>query len=83
MDTRYLTAAIDELRATNPGLISDEGLAQLSPVGHTHVNPNGRYRFDTSGTPTEGRLRPLREVAPSDRESARPTQPLLVKGDNH
>jgi hypothetical protein len=47
--TRYLTAAIDELRATDPGLVSDDALAQLSPVGHAHVNPNGRYRFDTAG----------------------------------
>ncbi|MDQ3880597.1 MAG: Tn3 family transposase, partial [Chloroflexota bacterium] len=82
-NTRYLTAAIDELRVTNPGLVGDHALAQLSPVGHAHVNPNGRYRFDTAGTPSDGRLRPMRELAPSERESARPTQPLPLNGDKH
>jgi len=81
-NTRYLTAAIDDARAAEPGLVSDDALAQLSPVGHAHVNPNGRYRFDTTGTPAEGRMRPLRERAASDEQPVGPTQPIPLNGDN-
>ncbi len=80
-NTRYLTAVIDELRATDHGLVSDEALAQLSPVGHAHVNPNGRYRSDAAGTPAEGRPRPLRAPAQSEEETSRPTQAMPVNGD--
>jgi len=82
-NTRYLTAAIDDVRATEPGLVSDGALAQLSPVGHAHVNPNGRYRFDTTQGQGDGRLRPLRERALSDDRAAQPTQPIPVNGDKH
>ena len=82
-NTRYLTAAIDDVRATEPYLVSDDALAQLSPVGHAHVNPNGRYRFDTTSGLGEGRLRPLRERALSDDPAAQPTQPIPANGDKH
>ncbi len=80
-NTRYLTAAIDDARAAEPGLVSDDALAQLSPVGHAHVNPNGRYRFDTTGTPAEGRMRPLRERAASDEQPVKcpSARPLAVR----
>jgi len=70
-NTRYLTAAIDAVRATGPDLVSDDALARLSPVGHAHVNPNGRYRFDTASSPADGRLRPLRERAACDERAVR------------
>ncbi len=82
-NARYLTAAIDAIRASQPNLISDDALAQLSPVAHAHVNPNGRYRFDTASTPPEGRLRPLLERAARDDQPARPTPPILANGDKH
>jgi hypothetical protein len=82
-NTRYLTAAIDDVRATEPSLVNDDALAQLSPVAHAHVNPNGRYRFDTTHGAADGRLRPLRERTLSDQQLARPTQPLPLNGDKH
>ena len=81
-NTRYLTVAIDDVRATEPGLVSDGALAQLGPVGHAHVNPNGRYRFDTTPGLGDGRLRPLRERALSYDGAAQPTQSIPVKGHN-
>lgn len=82
-NTRYLTAAIDDVRRTESDLVSDGTLAQLSPVGHAHVNPNGRYRFDMTRSPGEGRLRPLRERAASDEQPVRPTQLVPLNGDKH
>jgi TnpA family transposase len=40
-NARYLTAALDDVRSHQPELIRDDALAQLSPVGHAHVNPTG------------------------------------------
>ena len=72
-----------DVRATEPGLVSDGALSQLSPVGHAHVNPNGRYRFDTTQGLGDGRLRPLRERALNNDRAAQPTQPILLNGDKH
>ncbi|MCA1677465.1 MAG: Tn3 family transposase [Actinobacteria bacterium] len=82
-NARYLTAAIDDVRTTQPDLVTDDALAQLSPVGHAHVNPNGRYRFDTASTPPSGRLRSLRERTATDEQPLRPTPPILLNGDKH
>ena len=73
---------MDDVRRQQPDLIHDAALAQLSPVGHAHVNPNGRYRFDLSAPPT-GQLRPLREHGPDDEEIPRPSPPIPVNGDKH
>jgi hypothetical protein len=70
------------LRSHQPELIRDDALAQLSPVGHAHVNPNGRYRFDVSALPA-GQLRPLRERTDGDERTSRPSPPILVNGDKH
>jgi hypothetical protein len=59
--------------------LRDDALAQLSPVGHAHVNPNGRYRFDLS-TPPDGQLRPLRDRTANE-EASRPSPPNLFNGD--
>ena len=56
-NTRYLNAAVDELRAQGRQ-IRDEDVARLSPLGHAHVNELGRYTFSTTNTPTT--LRPFR-----------------------
>ena len=81
-NARYLTAALDDVRCQQPELIRDDALAQLSPVGHAHVNPNGRYRFDVDAVPA-GQLRPLRECTATDERAPRPRQPILVNGDKH
>jgi Tn3 transposase DDE domain len=81
-NARYLTAALDNVRIHQPEPVRDDALAQLSPVGHAHVNPNGRYRFDVSAPPA-GQLRPLRERTADDERASRPSPPILVNGDKH
>jgi TnpA family transposase len=60
-NTRYLDAAITELRADGYE-VRDEDAAQLSPFGRHHVNLLGRYSLPL---PAElgGGLRPLRDPA--------------------
>jgi hypothetical protein len=53
-----------------------------APLGHAHVNPNGRYRFGVSALPA-GQLRPLRERTDGDERASRPSPPILVNGDKH
>ena len=82
-NARYLTADLDDVRSHQPELIRDDALAQLSPVAHAHINPNGRYRFDVSALPAD-QLRPLRERTHGDEPAAaRPSPPILVNGDRH
>jgi hypothetical protein len=81
-NARYLTAALDDIRQHQPDLIRDDALAQLSPVGHAHVNPNGRYRFDVSAPPA-GQLRPLRARTAGDERASRPSPLILVNGDKY
>src|SRR4051812_38630129 len=69
--------------AYQPELVSHDALAQLSPVGHAHVNPAGRYRFDITGPPPEGRLRPLHEPPAADEQPVRPSPPILLNGDKY
>ncbi len=68
-NTRYLDAAITELRAGGYE-VRDEDAARLSPFGRHHVNLLGRYSFLL---PAElgGGLRPLRDpdVADTDDET--------------
>jgi hypothetical protein len=82
-NARYLTAALDDIRRDQPELVSDDALAELSPVGHAHINPNGRYRFDAASIPPDGRLRPLHEHPAVDEQAVRPSPPILVNGDKH
>ncbi|MEA2131061.1 MAG: Tn3 transposase domain [Solirubrobacteraceae bacterium] len=74
--------ALDDVRNHRPELIRDDALAHLSPIGHAHINPNGRYRFDANGPPT-GQLRPLRQRGPEDERASRPSPPILFNGDKH
>lgn len=63
-NTRYLDAAITELRAGGHE-VRDEDAARLSPFGRHHVNLLGRYSFLL---PTElgGGQRPLRDPDAAD-----------------
>jgi hypothetical protein len=72
-NARYITAALDQLAATQPELVGDDSaLARLAPVGHAHINPLGRYRFDNADSPPPGQLRPLRDPD-ADALHGRPT----------
>jgi TnpA family transposase len=63
-NTRYLDAAITQLRAEGHDL-NDEDVARLSPLKDRHINFHGRYAFDAT-SPSAG-LRPLRDPdAPQD-----------------
>ncbi len=61
-NTRYLDAAINQLRAEGYE-VRDEDAARLSPFVHGHINMLGRYSFllpDMAG------LRPLRDPSTPD-----------------
>jgi TnpA family transposase len=77
---RYMDAAIDHLRGTQPQLpVDDAILARIAPVHHAHINPVGRYDL-TRQPPPAGQLRPLRPIPEAHRA---PTPPLGVNGDKH
>ena len=81
-NARYTTAALEHLAATRPELVADDGaLARLAPVGHAHINPLGRYRFDNLDSPP-GQLRPLHDPG-ADEQHDGPTSPIGVSGDKH
>ena len=72
-NTRYIQAALDDIRRSRPELVTDQALARLAPVLHAHINPYGRYRFDLASAPEPGQLRPLNATpasAASDVSSA-------------
>ncbi|MFJ1900516.1 Tn3 family transposase [Streptomyces sp. NPDC088115] len=62
--TRYLDAAVEELRALSAEErehdVLDEDVARVSPLKHANLNVLGRYSFRSS-TPVDGGLRPLRD----------------------
>lgn len=79
-NTRYIQAALDDIRQTRPGLVTDQTLARLAPVLHAHINPYGRYRFDLASAPEAGQLRPL-NTSPADALNDLPTTPIPVNRD--
>jgi hypothetical protein len=82
-NARYTTAALEQLGATHPELVGhDSALARLAPVGHAHINPLGRYRFDNPDGPPSGQLRPLNDRDANEQHSW-PTSPIGVSGDKH
>jgi hypothetical protein len=82
-NARYTTAALEQLAATHPELLADDtALARLAPVGHAHINPLGRYRFDNPHGPPPGQFRLLHHPDPNGHHS-RPTPPIGVSGDKH
>ncbi|GGZ42687.1 hypothetical protein GCM10010365_74220 [Streptomyces poonensis] len=62
--TRYLDAAVEELRALpaeeREHDVLDEDVARVSPLKHRNLNLLGRYSF-TASIPAVGALRPLRD----------------------
>ena len=60
----YMEAALKQRRTE--GLAEDAAdVARLSPLGHRHINLQGRYSFALAESVAQGALRPLRH--PSDR----------------
>jgi hypothetical protein len=67
-NARYMTASIEHLHTTMPGVVADEdALARVAPVTHAHVNTLGRYELNRQ-PPPRGQLRPLR---PADQDADR------------
>nr|WP_258308526.1 transposase [Streptomyces sp. NWU339] len=64
-DTRYMDAAVNQLRA-NGFDVRDEDVARLSPFVRHHNNMLGRYSFQLPEPP--GGLRPLRDKDATDDE---------------
>ncbi len=58
-NTRYIQAAIEQLRTTNQ--LKTEVLARLSPLGFQHINMLGRYQFSLAEPLKQGQLRNLRQ----------------------
>ena len=82
-NAHYTSAALEHLAATRPKLVADDSvLARLAPVGHAHINPLGRYRFNNPDSPPPGQLWPLRDPDADD-QHGRPTSPIGVGGDKH
>jgi TnpA family transposase len=57
-NTVYMQVAIQHLRHMGQ-TITEQELAQLSPVRFEHINVYGKYSFDLTGPLTEAGLRPL------------------------
>lgn len=64
--TRYLDAAVEELRALPADErehdVLGEDVARVSPLKHANLNVLGRYSF-TASVPAAGALRPPRDPA--------------------
>ncbi|WP_369167345.1 Tn3 family transposase [Streptomyces sp. R28] len=64
-NTRYMDAAVDQLRADGFD-VRDEDVARLSPFVRQHINMLGRYSFKLPELP--GGMRPLRDKDAADDE---------------
>jgi class 3 adenylate cyclase len=62
-NTRYMTAALDHLRATE-GDVNTDDVERLSPLRHDHINLHGRYNFTPSAAVDRGELRSLEPTIP-------------------
>lgn len=82
-NARYQTAAIDQLHEEHADALTDQTPGDLSPTGHAHINPNGRYRFDITKAPPQGALRPLRQRPSGEARSGQPSLPIPANGDKH
>ena len=64
MNTRYMQAALDHLRATGYP-VQESDLEHLSPITSAHINLHGSHHFDLQAPKNhQGQLRPLRIAAP-------------------
>lgn len=66
MDTVYMDAALNQLRAEGYEVQADD-VARLSPLSFKHINMLRRYAFILSDTFARGELRPRRD--PTHRQS--------------
>lgn len=82
-NARYQTAAIDQLHEEDADALTDQTPGDLSPTSHGHINPNGRYRFDSRNAPPQGTLRPLRQRPAGETRSGQPSLPIPANGDEH
>ena len=57
-NTVYLTEATKILKAK--GLLKEELLPHISPLGWEHINLLGEYTFDLKKAPNSNKLRPLK-----------------------
>ena len=57
-NTLYMDAALSNLAATGM-VVKEEEKARLSPLGHEHLNFQGRYSFVVAEAILRGELRPL------------------------
>ncbi|SCK05027.1 Transposase and inactivated derivatives, TnpA family [Streptomyces sp. LamerLS-316] len=60
-NTRYLDAAVVQLRAEGGHDIKDEDVARLSPLKDRHINFLGRYLFTIKASGPGQGLRPFRD----------------------
>ena len=58
-NTVYMATALEQLRVEGVD-IADDSVAHLSPTLSAHMNPYGRYRFDTELVLGTEQLLPLR-----------------------
>ena len=58
-NTVYMAAVIEQLRSEGR-TVNDEDISRLSPARYEHINPYGKYRFETQEGLSRTRLRPLR-----------------------
>ena len=82
-NARDQTAAIDQLHEEDAGALAGQTPGDLSPTGHAHINPNGRYHFDSINAPPQGTLRPLRQRPTTETRVGQPSLPIPVDGDKH
>ena len=64
-NTLYMEAALKQLRDEGIAVASAD-VARLSPLGHRHINFQGRYSFALSESVAQGGLRPLRDPNEQD-----------------
>lgn len=64
-NTRYIGLALERLRAEG-WVVSPEDVARLSPLGHAHINLQGRYTFVLAEALARGMLRALHDPTGED-----------------
>jgi Tn3 transposase DDE domain len=58
-NTVYLSAAVEQVKSEG-GIINEDHLQHLSPLGWEHINLTGDFQWNPKQVPPPGHLRPLR-----------------------